>query len=119
MKNLLAKTVYYTKPLENGWAAKMNELVREKIDSGQVSIYQNVSRLGKQTQTQVFDIFFPNQIQTRPKPDPNQTQTRSKPDPNQTQTRPKPDLILIRLFRLGFLVMMFVFIQMEHWYHEI
>ena len=58
MKNLLAKTVYYTRPLENGWAAKMNELVREKIDSGQVSIYQNVSRLGKQTQTQVFDIIF-------------------------------------------------------------
>ena len=31
----------------------MNELVRDKIDSGQVAIYQNVSRLGKQTQTQV------------------------------------------------------------------
>ena len=91
MKNLLAKTVYYTRPLENGWAAKMNELVREKIDSGQVSIYQNVSRLGKQTQTQVFDIFFPDQTQTRPKSDPNQTQTRPKPDPNQTQTRLKPD----------------------------
>ena len=53
MKNLLAKTVYYTKPLENSWMTKINELVREKIDSGQVSIFQNVSRLGKQTQTQV------------------------------------------------------------------
>ena len=54
MKNLLAKTVYYTKPLENSWMTKINELVREKIDSGQVSIFQNVSRLGKQTQTQVY-----------------------------------------------------------------
>ena len=53
MKNLFAKSVYYTRTLESDWASKMNELVRDKIDSGQVAIYQNVSRLGKQTQTQV------------------------------------------------------------------
>ena len=54
MKNLLAKSVYYTRTLDIDWTAKMNDLVRDKIDSGQVAIYQNVSRLGKQTQTQVY-----------------------------------------------------------------
>ena len=54
MKNLLAKSVYYTRTLDNDWTSKMNDLVRDKIDSGQVAIYQNVSRLGKQTQTQVY-----------------------------------------------------------------
>ena len=79
MKNLLAKTVYYTRPLENGWTTKIKELVREKIDSGQVSIYQNVSRLGKQIQTQVR--YSPNY------PKPNLAHTRPKPDPNQISTK--------------------------------
>ena len=80
MKNLLAKTVYYTRPLENGWTTKIKELVREKIDSGQVSIYQNVSRLGKQIQTQVryspkFGVqTIRNLIWL--KPDPNQIPTK-------------------------------------------
>ena len=115
MKNLLAKSVYYTRTLDNDWTSKMNDLVRDKIDSGQVAIYQNVSRLGKQTQTQVYIISI-KEVYISIK---NSHQSAPSGQKTDIVGNDKNYVVKIEFFRLGFLETMFDFIQMEHWYHEI
>ena len=115
MKNLLAKSVYYTRTLDIDWTAKLNDLVRDKIDSGQVAIYQNVSRLGKQTQTQVY-IFSIKVVYISIKNSHQSAPSGQKPI---LSVMIKKYVVKIEFPRLGFLETMFDFIRMEHWYHEI